>query len=73
MNVAQLIAQLQTYPPFYEVVVSKNCNGDCFSPVEKVGDARFIPWDEPPFNSHIGEVVPTDSRNKNCVFIVPEA
>lgn len=71
MNVAQLIAQLQMYPPFYEVVVSKNCKGDCFSPAEKVGDARFVPWTEAPFNSHIGEVVST--KNKNCVFIVPEA
>lgn len=73
MNVGNLINILQTLPPTMEVVVSKNKNGDCFSPLEKIGTGKFVPWNEPPFNGHIGELVFVNESNKNCVYIVPEA
>lgn len=73
MNVAQMIAHLQTFPAYYEVVISKNMNGDCFSPVEKIGEAQFIPWTEPPFNNHMGELRVANKKHNNCVYLVPEA
>jgi len=73
MNVANLISHLQTFPPTAEVVVAKNCKGDCFSPLEKIGSGRFIPWNDPPFCGHVGEIITVDKRNQNCVYIIPEA
>jgi len=72
MNVAKLIAHLQTFPAYYEVVLAKNSKGDCFSPAETIGESMFVPWKEVPFEGNVGELVITDKKKNNCVYLIPK-
>lgn len=70
MIVANLIEILKTLPPTTEVVICKNNKHEVFSPVERVGQGLFIPWEEPPFNSTIGEMRVAPKNRENCVFLI---
>ena len=75
MTIKELIKQLESYPDYYEVIVSKDSEGNGFSPLASIYEGLYIPE-----TSWSGEFLYKDESDINedslcpsspCVLIIP--
>ena len=66
MKVNELLARLLTLDPDIEVVMSKDSEGNNFSPCSSAEEAYYVPE-----STWSGEIHPCKKGGENCVVLYP--